>query len=94
MEHLAAHLRAEGQDASTAALFTQHAQEAQQRGDVVRRLVMQRPARPPATAHEDAPGAQTTTRRRHGHSAGTRPSRAVPARGCEEAEGGHHGTET
>jgi hypothetical protein len=55
MQHMAEHLRQEGHDTATAALFMQSAQEAQQRAEVMQRLVTQRSARSPATAQEEVP---------------------------------------
>ena len=57
MTHMAEHLRQEDPMASTMALFMAHAQEAQQRANQIRQMVMQRPVIPSAEAQEALPGA-------------------------------------
>jgi two-component system chemotaxis response regulator CheB len=56
MEHMAEHLRQEEPTASTVALFMAHAQEAQQRANQIRQMVMQRPVVLSAEAQKALPG--------------------------------------
>jgi two-component system, chemotaxis family, protein-glutamate methylesterase/glutaminase len=55
LTHLADHLRAADPTDPTAALCTQQAQDAQQRADQIRQMVMQRPAVPPLEPLEVPP---------------------------------------
>jgi hypothetical protein len=57
MTHMAEHLRQEDPTASNVALFMAHAQEAQQRANQIRQMVMQRPVVPSAEAQEALTGA-------------------------------------
>jgi two-component system chemotaxis response regulator CheB len=58
MEHLAEHLHQADATAPTAALLRQYAQEAQQRAEQLRQMVMRPPAIPPAEAQEALPHAE------------------------------------
>jgi two-component system, chemotaxis family, protein-glutamate methylesterase/glutaminase len=61
MTHMAEHLRQEDPTAAAVALFTAHAQEAQQQAHQIRQMVMQRPIVPSAETQETLPGADELT---------------------------------